>query len=179
MVVSSPSISGDHAEAPEGSGAGLRYRSALPFGTTPVLGLEWSREGRSMRHWLAVVSVMAAIAGCGGSDHFTCAIGSLTGTWRVHYDQTNGNCGPINDETVIAGSPAPANCTIMTNQVSADHCRVDSAFTCPTADSRGSQAWVVTFTQTSNTQLAGSGTVQVNHPTLGTCRSTYNLTMTK
>jgi hypothetical protein len=132
-----------------------------------------------MRHWLAVVSILAALAGCGGSDHVTCAIGSLTGTWRLQYQETNGTCGPIPDETVIAGAPTGPACTTITQQISSDHCRIDTAFNCPTTDSLGTQAWTVTLTQTANTQLTGSGTVQVNHPTLGTCRSTYSLTMTK
>jgi hypothetical protein len=121
------------------------------------------------------------LSGCGGgSSSFQCSIGSLTGTWRLHYDQTNGTCGTIADETFIIGAlGSGAGCTSQAQTISSDHCRLDTAFTCPTTDSLGTQAWVISLTQNSPTQLGGSGTVQVNHPTLGTCRSTYNLTVTK
>lgn len=135
-----------------------------------------------------MVCSLAVCAACGGSDsdgaaappQFECAIGQLTGTWRAQYVETNGTCGPIADETFIAGVPDPSGqCTVTTSQVSSDRCRIDIAFNCPTTDGQGTVAWVVVLRQTSQTQLSGTGTVQVNHAVLGTCRSTYDITVTR
>jgi hypothetical protein len=127
--------------------------------------------------------VFIAACGCSSAgdqeDSFTCTIGSLTGTWRTHYEETNGNCGPIPDETNVfkPGPPDPA-CTVRTDKVSADRCRYDSDWTCPTTDKNGTQQWTVVMRQTAAGRLEGTGTVQLNHAT-GTCRSTYNMTVTK
>jgi len=125
----------------------------------------------------ALIVAAVWLASCGGGSH-DCAIGSLTGTWRLTYAQTDGNCGPISAETVQAGTPGSPSCSIASRQISPDKCRLDTSFTCPTTDNRGTQSWVAVLHQDSSTQLSGTGTVQVNHPA-GTCRSTYNLTMTK
>jgi hypothetical protein len=128
---------------------------------------------------LSVAVAVAFLISCGGG-HVNCQIGSLTGTWRLVYSQVDGNCGPIPSETVQAGTVgAASSCVIQNQTISPDHCRIDSTFTCPTTDGQGTQAWTTVFHQDSDTSLSGTGTVQVNHPTLGTCRSTYNLTMTK
>lgn len=131
---------------------------------------------------------LAFIVGCGGTDStttdptpigYSCSIGSLTGTWRFHYTETNGNCGPISDETGILGvGSGSSSCTTAYKRISADQCRMDAEFTCPTTDQQGTVSWVLVLEQVSNVQITGSGTVQGIHPA-GTCRSTYAITVTR
>jgi hypothetical protein len=135
----------------------------------------------------AGLAVMMAcwLAGCGGDDNpapfSDCHIGELSGTWRTHYAETNGNCGAIADETGIfnPNAPPPAGVTIDAKQISSDKCRGDLAFTIATTDGQGSQSWVMVIHQTSATELQGTATLQLNHPTLGNCRSTYDVTVTQ
>lgn len=131
-------------------------------------------------------TVAAAMLACGSSDGsgeepYTCAIGELVGTWRWHYDETDGTCGQIPDETGIFdpnAEPAPG-CTIASSSVSDDKCRSDTAFTCPTTDNLGDQSWVMVVHHSGAGLLTGTATVQINHSTLGTCRSTYDVTVTE
>lgn len=125
------------------------------------------------------------VSACGSDDdkftdcHF--GDGSLGGTWRTHYVETDGNCGPISDETSVldTNTPPQPGCTQTTNTISSDKCRADLAWSCPTTDGNGTQSWVVVLTQTGPETIKGTGTVQLNHPTAGTCRSTYAMTLTK
>jgi hypothetical protein len=132
-----------------------------------------------------LLACSALTAACGASDEedsFTdCALGELTGTWRFRYAETDGNCGPLPDETAVfdPSAPLPAGCTRHSTAVAANKCRMDLAWECPTTDRAGTQAWVLVVHQKSHTKLEGTATVQVVHPTLGTCRSTYALTITK
>jgi len=115
------------------------------------------------------------------TEAFTCGIGELTGTWHVHYEQADGNCGDIADETVILGADGQAAgaCTVYASEISPDKCRLDRDFTCPTVDGAGAQHWVGTLRQTGSDRLEGPFTVQLDHRTVGTCRSTYNVLWTK
>lgn len=104
---------------------------------------------------------LLALASCGGGSDFTCSVGSLTGTWRFKYQETNGTCGALQDETIILGTTtAPSGCTTSADLVSADHCRLDTSFTCPiiSATVTGTQTWTETFSQVSAGELSGSGT---------------------
>lgn len=141
-----------------------------------------------MRMKCALVVLALVGSACGGSDTsnppppppdpgFTCSIDSLSGTWRVHYVENDGACGPISDETVLI-STFGAGCTVHSRVVSSDRCRIDYSLMCPTVDNQGTSNWVVSLQQTSATHLVGSGTVQVVHP-VGVCRSTYDITATK
>jgi hypothetical protein len=123
---------------------------------------------------LILAATVAVLASCGGED-FECAIGELTGTWRFSYDEQNGNCGPIADETAVFDPGAPTGCDENYSEVSADSCRLDLDFECPLADGQGSQQWVMVVEQTADDRLDGTATVQVSHPTIGTCRSTYDI----
>lgn len=128
-----------------------------------------------MRGLLALAVLLAA---CGGEEDFTeCSIGQLTGTWRLHYREVNGNCGAIADETIMMSAAEPTG-TLTGAQISPDRCRMDIAFTAPTTDGQGTQTWTMVFHQTGPGQLEGTGTVQLNHY-MGTCRSTYDLTMSR
>ncbi len=136
---------------------------------------------------MCVAIVLAVVVGCGGSDAGsgggtdpgpTCSIGSLTGTWRLHYVQMDGTCGPIPDETGHVDGTLSPTCTLTYRQVSADHCGLEMSFTCPTLDGQGTYTWVLAVHQASDTKLLGSGTVQVVDPAI-TCRGTYDLTVTK
>jgi hypothetical protein len=131
---------------------------------------------------MAVASVITA--GCGAADDepFTdCAIGELTGTWRIHYDETDGNCGPMPDETGIfdPSSEMPAECSVQAKAISADKCRADLSWTCPTTDGKGTQKWVMVVRQRAATKLTGTATVQLDHSSLGSCRSSYAVTATQ
>jgi hypothetical protein len=139
---------------------------------------------------IAVLAAALTLIACGGSSSsdsssnsaLTCGLGtgSLTGTWRTHYTQTDGNCGAIPDETNMMGSSSmPPGCTLAARNVSADNCHLSIDFTCPTSDNLGTQHWVVAYSQVSATEILATGTVQVSHATLGTCRSTYNVDITK
>lgn len=130
------------------------------------------------------VALAVAVIGCSSAESdkdssFTCAMGSLTGTWRTHYTETNGDCGPIPDETNVfnPGKFDPA-CTVRTNKFSADKCRWDADWSCPTTDKQGTQAWVMVTRQTGSDKLESSATVTLSHPT-GVCRSTYTMSTTR
>ena len=119
---------------------------------------------------------------CKRDDFSDCNLGSITGTWRTHYDETNGNCGAIPDETNISTSttmPSDSACTVTTNVLSDDKCHLDRQFECPTTDGLGTQSWTSAITQTAAGRIEGSATVQLQHPSIGTCRSTYNVTITQ
>ncbi len=131
----------------------------------------------------STIGLLALVAACSSSsqEHFTCAVGQLTGTWRLSYQETNGNCGAIADETVVlspgAAQAASTGCTFAAQEVSADKCSMAVDFTCPTADNAGTQHWVGSMHQVAANRLEGSYTVQLQHPQLGLCRSTYDTTM--
>jgi hypothetical protein len=122
------------------------------------------------------ISLLLVVLGCGSEEPFTCALGELTGTWRAHYVETNGNCGSIPDATVMANSES--DCTVESQQVSADKCRKDSTVTCPTTDGLGTSSQVSVMTQVAADRIEGTTTVQIVHLT-GTCRSTYDLTVSR
>lgn len=112
---------------------------------------------------------------------FTCSIGSLSGTWRVTYRETNGTCGPVADELLVepdadAASPdAGADpCTYAARRIAADRCRYDFDFTCPLNGVKGTQRWVGTLRQTSATTLEGPWTLQGIAPDAA-CRSSYDV----
>lgn len=150
-----------------------------------------ARAVGSTATWLLIavgVALMAnvGLGGCSSSTNgdatFACAFGELSGTWRVHYEETNGNCGTIADETVVLGAapdPAAGSCTRAADVISQDKCRADEDFTCPTGDNRGTQHWIGTLHHTAADRVSGSLTVQVNHPSLGVCRSTYDVIWTR
>jgi len=133
-----------------------------------------------------VAVLLAAVCSCtvvdGDDEPFAdCGIGTLSGSWRIQYAESGGECGAIPDETgVEAPTASPgAGCSVQSSTISEDNCELDRSFTCPTADGLGIGAWIVALRQVSDTRLEGTGTLQVNHSTLGACRSTYDITITK
>jgi hypothetical protein len=141
--------------------------------------------GTSRRFAALAVATATGVLGCSGANEpFTaCNLDSLSGTWRISYRETNGNCGAIPDETVnmsAAGSgSATTTCRSQSYSISSNKCRIDQSFTCATTDGSGTQAWTVVSQQGSASSVSGTATVQVTHPTLGTCRSTYAVTWTR
>jgi hypothetical protein len=131
---------------------------------------------------LGAAALAIGIAACSSSSEgeapaFKCALGELRGTWRLSYKETNGDCGPIADETVVltgGTSAAPAACTQDALVISDDKCRMDLDFTCP-AGNNGSQTWTGATRQVAEDRLIGDMTAQA---TIGTasCRSTYEIT---
>lgn len=112
-----------------------------------------------------------------------CNLGSLTGTWRTQYERLDGNCGPIPDEVTVvqapqAGDAGSGACTYAAWLLSTDRCRVDADFTCPTNDGKGTQRWVGVYRQSSASKVGGTFSLQVVHSSIGTCRGTYNATIT-
>lgn len=130
------------------------------------------------------VCVAFSLVACGGSDDqgsfSDCGLGELTGTWRMHYEETDGNCGAVADETAVfdPGAPLAPGCVNHSQSVSDDRCRMDMSFECPTTDEQGSQAWVMVMRQIARDRLEGTGTLQLDHPDV-LCRSTYDLTVAK
>jgi hypothetical protein len=122
--------------------------------------------------------LVLTMLGCGGDEPFTdCALGELTGAWRIHYAETDGNCGSIQDATVMADTES--GCTVESQQVSADKCRKDSTVTCPTVDGLGTTTQVSVFQQVAADRIEGTTTIQLVHSTLGNCRSTYDVTVAR
>lgn len=118
-------------------------------------------------------------SGDGGSTSFECQLGTgaLTGAWLVHFTEKNGNCGPIADSlNIVDGDPDPS-CTIKYKTYSADHCKVDQDFTCPTKDGLGTQRWVTALTQVAKDRVSGLATVTGQHPS-GNCESMYQVDIT-
>lgn len=136
------------------------------------------------------IVLLSALVGCSSSSSsgkpFTaCTIGSLTGTWRVTYVETDGTCGKVADETVVLssaatpGAPGTPSCTIAANQISPDRCRIDLDFTCTLNGVAGTQRWIGATHQLSATELSSSMTLTLTSPSLGSCRSTYAVDWTK
>lgn len=122
------------------------------------------------------------VVGCGdggddGGSFDDCAIGQLTGVWTLVYTEVDGDCGPIPTESgVMTPGETEETCTYAHEYISPDRCRAELDFTCPLLDgSGGTQRWVMAFDQVDHDLLEGIGTLEANHPTLGYCRSTYNL----
>jgi hypothetical protein len=143
---------------------------------------------RVLRACAVFALVAPAVVGCSGADEpfRDCNMDSLSGTWRVSYRQTNGDCGPISDETVNisaassgSSSSSGGGCRTLAYGISPNKCRVEQSFTCPTNDNRGTQSWTMVSQQTSPTSVSGTATVQLTHSTLGSCRSTYAMTWTR
>jgi hypothetical protein len=133
---------------------------------------------------LGIFALIASPLGCSSfDDTFTdCNLGTVTGTWRIHYAETSGNCGPLADETVMYNgnvTPTSAECGAFSSTSSPDQCRMRGTSECPTADELGVQKWNWGLTQTAADQIEGSGTVQVSGTTDGDCESTYDVTITK
>lgn len=128
--------------------------------------------------------VVACSSSSSDAEPFTdCAIGELTGTWRVHYTRQDGDCPPkIPDETVVIDSPAnkqaASKCTFHANNVAADKCSMEQDFTCPAANGPGSLRWTGKTTQTSAGSMRGTMSLTIMIPE-GTCRSTYTIDWTK
>lgn len=142
--------------------------------------------GVSGRFAAASAVLVSLAAGCSSSpeqEPFTCAIGSLTGTWLVKYSETNGSCGPFDDETIVmesAGSdPLNKECTFAANRIATDKCSMEQDFTCPTRDREGTGRWIGITRQRGAGRLEGTMTLQIQHPRLGACRSTYAIVWTK
>ncbi len=130
---------------------------------------------------LACSATVVLLSACGeDDDEFTdCTIGSLPGTWQTHYDLEGGNCGPVPDQTGLVGPDVPVRCTIQSQTISEDRCRIDYSYSCPMPDGQGTQTWTILLKQTSERKLEGKGSVQVNHPVQGTCQGSYDMTVTR
>lgn len=128
---------------------------------------------------LLFASILLACSDDGGNSGdgsaFTCSLGALSGTWRISYQETNGTCGNLPDETVNYDSPSAGNtnCKSSVSKLSDDKCRFDFEFACPTTDGKGTQQWSGVTKQTSATTTEADTTIQLSHPELGQCRSTY------
>jgi hypothetical protein len=108
-----------------------------------------------------------------------CSLGELSGIWRSSYTETNGTCGPIADETVVAGQPGGAGCTVTYEAFSEDRCRMERAFACDIIEPiEATTSWTVVMNQVGPSQLSGSGTVQVNSQVIA-CRSSYLIQVTR
>lgn len=117
-------------------------------------------------------------------DDFACALGALTGTWRITYAEQDGDCGSVPAETVSLGGSSSGGggagpCTYAPKKPSADRCSLEFDFTCPTADGKGSQRWTGITRQVAEKKLVSDATAQVQHPDVGICRSTYTMAWTR
>jgi len=132
---------------------------------------------------ILVLGITVAACSSESSTTFTdCKIGELTGTWRVTYTETDGTCGPLPSETASFNpgkqDPAAANCTFRTNTISADKCRADQDWTCPTTSGRGTSRWTGVTTHSTTNTLSSTLTLQLTDPSI-TCRSTYTVIWTR
>lgn len=137
--------------------------------------------GKTWKAWILFLGVLTACSS--EAPPFTdCRLGELTGTWRAHYTETNGDCGPIPDETAVFSpgkqDPATAGCKTLTATTSADRCRMDLDWTCPPAKGSGTVRWTGVLRHTGRDTLAADLSLQINIPA-GYCRSTYLVTMTR
>lgn len=134
---------------------------------------------------LSCVGLACVLVACASesSPPFTaCKLGELTGTWRARYTETNGDCGPIPDETVVFSpgkqDPAAAACTFLTNTTSADKCRADLDWRCPPAKGDGIVRWTGVLRHVGEGALSADLSLYIN-ASAGVCRSTYTITMTR
>lgn len=127
----------------------------------------------------AIVLVLTACAS-EAPEPYTCALGNLTGTWRVSYAEQNGNCGPLADETAVLSAETGGSgggCRFAANVISSDKCRADQDFTCPLTDASGSAHWVGVLRHVGRGSLRGSYSLQVAGRL--SCRSTYDVIYTE
>lgn len=137
------------------------------------------------------ILIVAALAGCGGSEDdssFICEVSDRAGTYVLHYqERPNGTCGQPPDEVVRldgGGGISPA-CTLdAPDSWSSDQCRLDRSITCCEG---GFCTSLVGFTQQqdeSGARISGVFTMQIQElGPLGTvidgCVSTYDVTATR
>jgi hypothetical protein len=157
--------------------------------TYPLRGMPDAAAHGYVDFMRLIGSLLAAgIVACSSSSErtteepaFSCAIGELRGTWRISYEETDGNCGPVADETAILNpdaDPPDTGCTMHSELVSDDKCRMDMDFTCPLAGGvNGEQRWTGTVRHTEDGILSGSMTIQASGSV--SCRSTYAVTWTR
>lgn len=138
----------------------------------------------------AIVGSMVVASGCSGATTpeppttFECQLGELTGTWRLKYTETNGSCGRLPDETVVLGAQGPdsgtSDCTLAAGTISADKCRLDQDFTCPSGDGlNGKVRWVGVTKHVAKDRLESDMTISIReHPKIS-CQSTYTITWTR
>ncbi len=133
-----------------------------------------------MKIGLLIILLAALSTGC--EEEFTdCQLGLLRGTWRIQFQEVDGNCGAIADDTIVLNpeaEPSP-NCTFHSDMISADRCRSDTDFTCEEVNDLGevtlSQRWTGVLEHVDIDTL--SGTVTIRSETFGgSCQSTYNVT---
>lgn len=80
-----------------------------------------------------VMAAMCAVAACGGSGNENCDFSKNTGTYKIHWEAQNGNCGDIPDSLVSiqAGDTSDGSaCTFSENNQDEADCKVETAFTC-------------------------------------------------
>lgn len=133
-----------------------------------------------MRHFCPLALLL--LGACSSDDDkFACVLGEVSGTWRANYDELDGNCGSIASETTSLGSGKGGAdpCTYFTSEVSEDKCKLDFDYSCPTTDGKGTQRWTGATNQVAEDRMESSATMQIQHPTLGSCRSTYKITLTR
>ncbi|HMJ16344.1 MAG TPA: hypothetical protein VK524_33250 [Polyangiaceae bacterium] len=108
-----------------------------------------------------------------------CEFGSLTGSWRIEYQQQSGNCGQVPTQTGLLDEESLATgCQIDSSNVSPDRCQLDMVARCPTSDQLGTQTWQLRMRHVATDELNGTGTLQINYVT-GACQSAYAIKATK
>jgi hypothetical protein len=135
---------------------------------------------------VAMLSGVLLLAACSsestGKAPTNCNIEGLTGTWKFHYEQqSGGNCGPLKDELVdmyLFLNLSGGGCVVDSRKFSEDKCQLDTKYQCPSLDQSGTQSWTIMLRQVAADRLTGTGMTKLEHPTAGTCQSTYNLTIT-
>lgn len=77
---------------------------------------------------LLVVSLVSFVCGCGEMD---CRDTELKGSYRIHFSEASGDCGPIEDLVTVAGSGDPdGSCAMVSEDKSENDCHLDMVVEC-------------------------------------------------
>ena len=134
---------------------------------------------------LVISALVVTLYGCGGGSggaNMSCA--PRSGSYKSHFVERDGYCGPIPDTVVVIGGATAqqlANSCVGTQDLSTDNCTITSDLKYPlddkyTVKTIGAVHWSVDGN-------SASGTVQVVQTFTSTgyfvCSSLYDVTYTK
>ena len=137
---------------------------------------------------LGLLVGMLLVCGCsgddGGSKTPTGPCGKPNGTYRMHYTEQSGDCGPVADNLTTYGTASGSTSTTSsctgTQTPSADGCSITSSnVTCQTDSGFIVVTGKMTWTPGEATGSATMDTEILNPSKVRICRSLYGVTYTK
>jgi hypothetical protein len=140
---------------------------------------------RTMRNLVLIGAVVLGCSASGGDDSsFTCSLDDRNGTYLIHLEEKDGNCGEAPDQLgrLESASALAEGCELDSPDVASDdECKLERSYTCvaPAVADGFEVSYVAVTTQ----QNAGAGlitgtmslTIRDAESWLVECSSTYSL----